>query len=106
VDEALADERCRQYEAKLMYTKWWALRRERDQGAEIAALEYELLNRYGDQPMVAPIMLSQATDTLARQDYNGAYAILSELVQKFPSTKAAEQAKKMLDKLKPSRKAE
>jgi hypothetical protein len=106
VDEALADERCRRYEAKLMYTKWWALRRERDQGAAIAALEYKLLNRYGDEPMVAPIMLSQATDLLARQDYNGACGALSELVEKFPSTKAAEQAKKMLDKLKPSEKAE
>jgi hypothetical protein len=28
------------------------------------------------------------------------------LVQKFPSTKAAEQARKMLDKLKPSGKAD
>jgi hypothetical protein len=106
VDQALADKRCRDYEAKLMYAKWWALRRDRDQGAAIAALEYELLNRYGDEPMVAPIMLSQATDMLARQDYDGTYAILADLIQKFPSTKAAEQAKKMLDKLKPSGKAE
>jgi hypothetical protein len=106
VDEALVDERCRRYEAKLMYTKWWALRRERDQGAAIAALEYELLNRYSDEPMVAPVMLSQATDMLARQDYNGARGALSELAEKFPSTRAAEQAKKMLDKLKPGGKAE
>jgi hypothetical protein len=106
VDQALADKRCRDYEAKLMYTKWWALRRERDEPAAIAALEYELLKRYGNEPMVAPIMLSQATDMIARQGYNGAYAILADLVQKFPSTKAAEQAKKMLDKLKPSGKAE
>jgi hypothetical protein len=106
VDQALADKRCRNYEVKLMYTKWWALRRDRDQAAAIAALEYELLNRYGDEPMVAPIVLSQATDMLARQDYNGARAMLADLVQKFPSTNAAEQAKKMLEKLKPSGKAE
>ena len=106
VDEALADERCRWYEAKLMYTKWWALRRKRDQQAAIAALEYEFLNRYGNEPMVAPIMLSQATDMLAHQDYNGARGALSELMERFPSTKAAQQAKKMLDKLKPNMKGQ
>jgi hypothetical protein len=101
IDEALADGRCKPYKPRLMYIKWWALCRQRDNTAALAALEYELITQYGNNPMIAPILLSQATDLLARQDYNGAYESLAQLVQKFPSTKAAEQAKKMLDKLKP-----
>ena len=100
IDKALADDRCALYEPKLMYVKWWALRRQRQQGARVAALEYDLLKRHGDDPMIAPILLSRATDLLAGQDYNGAYEILQQLVQKFPSTQAAVQAQRMLDKLK------
>jgi hypothetical protein len=100
IDKALADSRCETYKAKLMYIKWWALRRKRDQAARVAALEYELLKQYGNDPMVAPILLSRATDLLASQNYTAAYESLNQLVEKFPSTKAAEQAKKMLDKLK------
>ncbi|MHC4645621.1 MAG: tetratricopeptide repeat protein [Planctomycetota bacterium] len=100
IDAALEDKRCGTYKGKLMYIKWWALRRTRDETARIAAVEHELLQQYGDDPMVAPIMLSRATDLLARQDYNGAYKILSELVEKFPFTRAAEQARRMLEKLK------
>jgi hypothetical protein len=100
IDEALNDRRCSPYKAKLMYIKWWALRRTRDQIARVAALEHELLKLYGDDPMVAPVLLSRATDSLASQDYAGALGSLTTLVQKFPSTKAAIQAKKMLAKLK------
>jgi hypothetical protein len=100
VDKVIDDKRCSVYRPKLMYIKWWALRRERDQAARVAALEYQLLKQYGNDPMVAPILLSHATDQLAGQDYGGAYESLSELVEKFPSTKAALQAKRMLDKLK------
>lgn len=100
IDKALDDKRCEAYKAKLMYIKWWALRRKRDQAARVAALEYELLKQYGHNPMVAPILLSRATDLLASQNYNNAYELLSELVEKFPSTKAAAQAKRMLVKLK------
>ena len=99
IDEALNDRRCTLYKAKLMYIKWWALRRTRDQTARVAALEHELLRLYGNDPMVAPILLSHATDSLASQDYGGALESLTVLVQKFPSTKAAIQAKKMLAKL-------
>jgi TolA-binding protein len=66
----------------------------------VAALEYDLLSNYGSDPMVAPILLSQATDQLARQQHNAAYESLRQLVRKFPSTKAAAQATKILDKLK------
>lgn len=100
IDKVLADKRCEAYKPKLMYIKWWTLRRKRDETARVAALEYELLKQYGNDPMVAPILLSRSTDLLARQDYNGAYELLTQLVEKFPSTKAAAQAKKMLAKLK------
>jgi len=102
IDAALAEERCLSYRPKLMYIKWWALRRRRDHSALITALEYELLSKYGSDPMVAPILLSQATDQLARQQHNAAYESLRQLVRKFPSTKAAAQATKILDKLKNS----
>lgn len=99
IDRALGDERCRAYKAKLMYVKWWALRRTRDQEARTAALEYELLKLYGDDPMVAPILLSRATDFMAKADYAGAYETMTELVRKFPSTRSAIEAKKMLVKI-------
>ncbi|MCK5600463.1 hypothetical protein KAR91_01255 [Candidatus Pacearchaeota archaeon] len=99
IDEAISDRRCEPYKPKLMYIKWWSLRRKRDQGAMLAALEYELVRQFGDNPMVAPILLSQATDLLAQQDYRGASQILNQIANKFPSTKAGIQAKTMLDKL-------
>ena len=65
-------------------------------------MEYELLKDYGNDPMVAPVLLSRATDRLVRQDYAGARESVIELVEKFPDTKAAAQAKRMLEKLKTS----
>ncbi len=100
IDNALNDKRCRDYKPKMMYIKWWALRRTRDQKARVAAIEHELLELYGDDPMVAPILLSQATDLMARQNYPGAYEILNELVQKFPTTNAGREAEKMILKYK------
>ncbi|MHC4737921.1 MAG: tetratricopeptide repeat protein [Planctomycetota bacterium] len=100
IDTAIADPRCTDYRAKLMYMKWWALRRQKDQAAQIAALEHQLITDYGDDVMVAPIMLSRATDLLGGQDYTGAFALLDQVQEKFPSTKAASQAKKMVEKLK------
>ena len=99
IDQALGEKRCRPYKAKLMYIKWWALRRSRDQEARVAAIEHELLQNFKDDPMVAPIMLSQATDLLAKMQYSNASVILNELVQKFPTTNAAIQAKKMLTQM-------
>jgi hypothetical protein len=100
VDAAIADPRCTDYRAKLMYMKWWALRRLKDKTAPIAALEHQLITDYGDDVMVAPIMLSRATDLLAGQDYAGAFELLDRVQEKFPSTAAAKQAKKMAAKLK------
>jgi tetratricopeptide (TPR) repeat protein len=99
VDSALSDERCKSYKAKLMYIKWWALRRKRDEGARVAVLEHELIKLYGDSPMIAPVFLSRATDLLAQQNYNDAKYVLADLIEKFPETKAAIQAKKMVEKL-------
>jgi TolA-binding protein len=45
-------------------------------------------------------MLAHATDMMARQDYAGAIAYLEQLREKFPSTAAAGQAKKIAEKLK------
>ena len=100
VDSAIADSRCSGYRAKLMYMKWWALRRQRDQVARIAALEHQLITEYGNDPMVAPSMLSRATDLMAEQNYAGAFELSDQLQEKFPSTKAAQQAKKIVEKLK------
>jgi len=100
IDTAINDERCKVYEPKLMYIKWWALRRDRSKAAQVAVLELKLLERYGNDPMVAPILLSQATDLLASQNYTDAYNILLKLDEKFPDTAAASQAAKMMEKLK------
>jgi tetratricopeptide (TPR) repeat protein len=100
IDAALTDDRCRPYEPRLLYIKWWALRRQRNQSARVAALEYDLLKRYGGDPMVAPILLSRGTDLLASQSYNEARTVLQRLVQEFPSTQAAVQARRMLERLK------
>jgi tetratricopeptide (TPR) repeat protein len=100
IDKALADDRCRPYEPRLLYIKWWALRRQRNQSARVAALEYDLLKRYGGDPMIAPVLLSRATDLLASQSYHEAGEVLQQLVQKFPSTQAAIQAQRMLERLK------
>lgn len=100
INASIANPRCSDYMAKLMYLKWWALRREKNQSAQIAALEHKLITDYGKNAMVAPIMLSRATDLLAKQDYSGAFAQLDQLQEKFPDTKAAQQAKKIMEKLK------
>ncbi len=99
IDKAIADTRCESYKAKLMYIKWWSLRRKRDQVTRVAASEHELLKQYGDNPIVAPVLLSRVTDLLASQNYTTANELLTQLIEKFPSTKAAGQAKKMLVKL-------
>jgi len=100
IDEALRDQRCEAYRAKLMFIKWWALRHSLDESAKVAVLELEMLTKYGDDPVVAPILFARATDHLARQEYDSAYGLLTQLVDKFPSSKSAAEATKMLDKLK------
>lgn len=99
IDQILDLKQCSPYRSKLMYLKWWALRHQRHQGARIAALEHEILEQYGDDPIVAQILLSQATDRLASQLYDQASSMLRQLVERFPSTRAAAKAQRMLEKL-------
>ena len=99
IDEFLADERCSEYYAKLIYIKWWSLRRSRSNDEQVLAIEHQLLKNYSDNPMVAPIMLSKATDLLAKQEYKESLTMLEKLINKFPATKAAEQARRMQQKL-------
>lgn len=100
IDGTIKDPRCKNYRANLMYLKWWALRRSKDQAAQIAALEHQLIADYGDRAITAPIFLSRAVDMMAGQNYAGALDQLEELQKKFPSTNAARQAKKIKEKLK------
>jgi hypothetical protein len=99
IDSALADKRCEAYKARLMYIKWWSLRNKRPESAEIEILEYELLEKHANDPVVAPVLLAKSTDLLARQDYSGARRLLTQLSEKFPSTEAAAQANQILLKL-------
>jgi len=100
IENALDQPVCRPYRPSLMYIYWWALSRRAPQSPKLALVEHKLLSQYGNLPLVAPVLLSQATDYLARQDYTAAYERLSTLNEKFPQTRAAQQARKMLEKLK------
>lgn len=100
IDTVVDDKRVESFRARLLYVKWWALRRRYNQTARLAALEYELLQRYSDDPMIAPVLLSRATDLLSRQNYNNAHTLLSQLAEKFPSTDAAKQASRIITKIK------
>jgi len=100
IDNALKDPRCESFRGGLLYFKWVALKRKGGQAAQVTVLESELFKQYGNSPLIAPVMLSQAVDLLASQAYGEAYEILGRLVEKFPHTEAAGQARKMLQRLK------
>ncbi|MHC4864190.1 MAG: tetratricopeptide repeat protein [Planctomycetota bacterium] len=100
VDWALSDKRCRAYESRLMYIKWFALRSKGKDPVRLMAVEHKLMKRYGNDPMVAPVLLFQGTRLMAGGDYESAREPLARLVEKFPSTKAAVQAKRILERLK------
>jgi len=99
IDNILADRRYEAYKPGLMYIKWWALRSKKPESAEIEALAYELLRRYGDDPIVAPVLLAQATDLLEKRDFRGTIKLLNQLLEKFPSTEAAAQGRQILSEL-------
>jgi len=100
IDEYVNNPICSQYRTNLMYIKWWSLRIARNDSPQLQALEYQLLKEYPDNSIITPIMLSRATDMIAQQNYNQAYILLNELIEKFPATKSATQAKKIVEKLK------
>lgn len=103
IDNHIDNPICSQYRAKLMYTKWWAMRLARNDSPGLQALEYQLLKDYSDSSIITPVMLSRATDMIAQQNYNQAYVLLNELMENFPDTKSADQAKKILERLKAKR---
>jgi len=98
IDNAIQDDRYKQYKAQLMYIKWGALRQEGNSTAA-AVLEYDLLKNHRDNPIIAPILLSCATELLGKGDFNAAYDSLRDLLEQFPHTSAAEQAKSVLQRL-------
>ena len=100
IDNHIDNPICSQYHVNLMYTKWWAMRLISNGSAQLEALEYQILKDYSDDSIITPVMLSRATDMIASQDYNQACILLNQLIEKFQDTKSADQAKKILEKLK------
>jgi len=99
IDNYIENPICSEYLANLMYIKWWAMRLAHSDTVQLQALEYQILKDYSDNSLITPVMLSRATDMIASQDYKQAYVVLSQLIEKFPDTKSAEQAKKIMEKL-------
>jgi hypothetical protein len=88
------------FQSRAVYIKWRALIRKQSETTRIEVLEYQLLKEYGNDLIVAPVLLTQAIDLMAKQDYNKAYELLEQLSQKFPSTNAASKARELMVKLK------
>jgi len=84
IDSAISDPRCAEYIVKLKYMKWYALRRKSPVGSA-AAIENDLLENHADDPIVAPVMLFEAQDLMARQNYGQSRRLLASIVEKFPS---------------------
>jgi len=72
----------------------------RNDSPQLEVLEYQILKDYSDDSIITPVILSRATDMIARQNYNQAFILLNQLIEKLPDTKSADQAKKILEKLK------
>jgi len=100
IDNAINSPRYKQYKPQLLFVKWWALRRKRDQTARLAATEEVLLKQYGESAIVAPVLFSRAMDYLSNQEYDSAQQILNKIVTKFPASKSAEQATRIMERLK------
>ena len=75
------------------------MRNEWDQDARKTALEQEMLKKYRDDPVVVFVLLARAIDSIAHEEHNHVYESLTEVIENFPSTKAAEKAKRILARL-------
>jgi hypothetical protein len=106
IDKIINDKRCQAYEPKLMYIKWLALRDSHDMDAQKVALEYDISKKYTKDPMVASILLSRAIDHITHEENNYAYETLTQIIEKFPSTKASKKAKKILERHEANKNAE
>ena len=100
IDADLADEMCKEFRTRILYTKWWTLKRMRDMTGRIEAVEYELIRDCGDDAIVAPIFLSRASDLLSGHEYELAALQMKDVIKRFPHTQAAKHADKLLKKLK------
>lgn len=66
IDSVLVAPACEAHLPELMYIKWWALR-QTDQKNVADGIGKQLVTSYGDRPLIAPVLLVQATDFLAEQ---------------------------------------
>ena len=98
IDSSLDSPQCQGYLPQLMYLKWWALRKTNKQILADKIGE-QLIENYGNNPCIAPVLLAQATDALSNQRYNQCQKLLVQLARNFPQTNSAKQARKILDRL-------
>jgi hypothetical protein len=98
IDQALEKSQCQRYLLQLMYLKWWALHKTNQQ---VLANEIgeQLIEYYGNNQYIAPVMLACATDALSNQHYERCKRLLSQLTKKFSHTNAAKQAQEILSLL-------
>jgi tetratricopeptide (TPR) repeat protein len=99
IDSAICDPRCVEYVVKLKYMKWYSLRCRRPTSPALTAIEKDLLENHADDPIVAPVMLFKAQDLMARQNYDQSRQLFAQIIEKFPTTRAAVEAKEKLSKL-------
>ena len=98
IDSSLQSPRCQGYLPQLFYLKWWALLKT-DQEVLANQIGQKLVEDYGSDPCVAPVLLAQATDALSNQHYEECRKLLVQLIRNFPQTNSAEQARKILPRL-------
>lgn len=98
IDRVLEKPQSQKYLPQLMYLKWWALRKT-NQRIPANKVGEQLIEDYGNNPFVAPVLLAQATDALSNQHYDQCRKLLVQLTQNFPQTSSANQARKILRRL-------
>lgn len=98
IDSALESPPCQGYLPQLMYLKWWALRKTNQQ-IPATKIGEQLIENYGNNPYIAPVLLAHATDALSNQQYEKCRNLLVQLTRNFPQTNSAKQARKILARL-------
>lgn len=98
IESALEMPQCQKYLLQLMYLKWHALRKTNRQTLANQIGE-QLIKHYGDNPYIAPVLLSHAIDALSNMHYDRCQELLRQLIRNFPQTNSAEQAQEILDRL-------
>jgi len=98
IDSALKAPHCKAYLPQLMYIKWWALRKTNQQTPANRIGEH-LIEKYGHNKCIAPVLLANATDALSSQQYELCRRLLLQLTRNFPQTRSAKQAQEILTRL-------